>query len=94
MPYNLPQEYKYFKSKGLFQKIQEICFKMGTRILKIEAKMAEIIEPEVGNPPLKCIKICHQNCKWKSGLSHILYCNLLDFLHKKESKVSFEILTS
>ena len=67
---------------------------MGTKILKIEAKMAEIIEPEVGNHPLKCIKICHQKYKCKSGLSHILCCKFLDFLRKKESKVSFEIPTS
>ena len=67
---------------------------MGTRILKIEAKMAEIIETEVGNPPLKSLKMCHQKCKCKSGLSHILCCNLLIFLRRKESKVSFEILVS
>ena len=62
---------------------------MGTRILKIEAKMAEIFEPEVGDPPLKSLKMCHQNCKCKSGLSHILYCSV----GRKVRRV-FEILIS
>ena len=35
---------------GVFWKIQEICSKMGTRILKIALKMTEIIDPKVGNP--------------------------------------------
>jgi len=35
---------------GVFRKIQEICSKMGTRILKIALKMTEIIDPKVGNP--------------------------------------------
>ena len=50
--------------------------------------------PEVGNPPLKSIRICHQKCKCKSGLSHVLCCNLLNFLRTEESKMSFEILIS
>ena len=65
---------------------------MGTQILKIKAKMADIIKPEVRNPPLKSIKTCNQKCKCKSGLSHVLCCNLLNFLHRKKCKVSFEIL--
>ena len=35
---------------GEFQKIQEICNKMSTRIFKIDGEMPEIIEPKVGNP--------------------------------------------
>ena len=35
---------------GVFWKIQEICSKMGTRILKIALEMTEIIDPKVGNP--------------------------------------------
>ena len=35
---------------GVFWKIQEICSKMGTKILKIDLKMTEIIDPKVGNP--------------------------------------------
>ena len=32
----------------MFLKIQEICYMIATRILKIHAEMAEIIEAEVG----------------------------------------------
>ena len=35
---------------GVFWKIQEICYKMGTRICKIVQEMSEIIESKVGNP--------------------------------------------
>ena len=33
---------------GMFLKIQEICYIIATRILKIHAEMAEIIEAEDG----------------------------------------------
>ena len=39
-----------FKMLGVFWKIQKICSKMSTRILKIDGEMPEIIEPKVGNP--------------------------------------------
>ena len=35
---------------GVFWKIQEICSKMGTKILKIDEEMSEIIDAKVGNP--------------------------------------------
>ena len=35
---------------GVFQKIQEICTKIGTRIFKIDQEMTEKIELQVGNP--------------------------------------------
>ena len=35
---------------GKFQKLQEICNKMSTRIFKIDGEMPEIIEPKVGTP--------------------------------------------
>ena len=34
---------------GVFWKIQEICSKMGTRILKIDLEMTEIIYPKENN---------------------------------------------
>ena len=37
---------------GMFWKIQEICTKMGTRILKIDGEMPEINECKVGNPQI------------------------------------------
>ena len=48
-PYFLSVSSK-FKMLGVFWKIQEICSKMGTRILKIDLEMTEIIDPKVGNP--------------------------------------------
>ena len=35
---------------GEFQKIQEICNKMSTKILKIDGEMPDEIELKVGNP--------------------------------------------
>ena len=47
---SLPSVSSEFKMLGVFWKIQKICSKMGTRILKIDLEMTEIIDPEVGNP--------------------------------------------
>ena len=38
------------KCKKLFWKIQEFSSMMGTRILKIDEEMSEIIDAKVGNP--------------------------------------------
>ena len=38
---------------GVFWKIQDICFQMGTEIFKIEEEMTEKMKPEVANPPTK-----------------------------------------
>ena len=38
---------------GVFWKIQDICYKMGTEIFKIEEEMTEKMKPEVANPPLQ-----------------------------------------
>ena len=38
---------------GVFWKIQDICFQMGTEIFKIEEEMPEKMKPEVANPPTK-----------------------------------------
>ena len=38
---------------GVFWKIQDICYIMGTEIFKIEEKMPEKMKPEVANPPSK-----------------------------------------
>jgi len=60
---------------GVFWKIQEICSKMGTRILKIALKMTEIIDPKVGNPLKKETKSAIKMILSKSSLSHVLFCN-------------------
>ena len=78
----------------VFWKIQEICSKMGTRILKIALKMTEIIDPKVGNPLKKETKYAIKMILSKSSLSHVWFCNSINFSHRKESKVSFEILIS
>ena len=79
---------------GVFWKIHEICSKMGTRILKIDLKMTEIIDPKVGNPLYEEAKSAIKMILSKSSLSHVLCCNLINFSCRKESKGSFEILIS
>ena len=38
---------------GVFWKIQDICYQIGTEIFKIEEEMTEKMKPEVANPPSK-----------------------------------------
>ena len=38
---------------GVFWKIQDICYNMGTEIFKIEEEMTEKMKPKVANPPSK-----------------------------------------
>ena len=38
---------------GVFWKIQDICYQMGTEIFKIEEELTEKMKPEVANPPSK-----------------------------------------
>ena len=42
---------------GVFQKIQDICYHMGTEIFKIEEDMIEKMKPKVANPLPKMGKI-------------------------------------
>ena len=42
---------------GVFWKIQDICYIMGTEIFKIEEEMPEKMKPEVANPPPKIGRI-------------------------------------
>ena len=58
---------------GVFWKIQDICYIMGTEIFKIEEEMTEKMKPKVANPPSKN----GQNSK--SRLHHVLLCNLINF---------------
>ena len=46
---------------GVFLKIQDICYHMGTEIFKIEEVMTEKMKPKVANPPLK---------KWSEFSAH------------------------
>ena len=46
---------------GVFWKIQDICYQMGTEIFKIEEEMTEKMKPKVANPPPKLGRIqCSQ----------------------------------
>ena len=38
---------------GVFWKIQDICYNMGTKIFKIEEEMTEKMNHKVANPPSK-----------------------------------------
>ena len=46
---------------GVFWKIQDICYNMGTEIFKVEEEMTEKMKPKVANPPQKMGRIhCSQ----------------------------------
>ena len=45
----------------MFWKIQDICNKMGTEILKIEEKITEKMKPQIADPPIQ---------KWAEFTSH------------------------
>ena len=51
-PY-LPSNSSKMQNLGVFWKIQDICYQMGTEIFKIEEEMTEKTKPEVANPPSK-----------------------------------------
>ena len=53
---------------GVFWKIQEICYIMGTEIFKIEEEMTEKMKPKVANPPLK---------KWAEFSAHTILSLIL-----------------
>ena len=38
---------------GVFWKIQDICYQMGTEIFKIKEELTEKMKPEVAPPPSK-----------------------------------------
>ena len=42
---------------GVYCKIQDICYHMGTEIFKIEEEMTEKMKPKVANPPPKIGRI-------------------------------------
>ena len=44
---------------GVFCKIQDICYQMGSEIFKIEEEMTEKMKPKVAIPPQKTRTIAH-----------------------------------
>ena len=60
------------KNLGVFWKIQDICFVMGTEIFKIEEEMSEKMKLEVANPPPKISKILCSQFTLIDPLSHSL----------------------
>ena len=48
-PY-LPSNSSKMQKLGVFWKIQDICYIMGTEICKIEEEMTEKMKPQVANP--------------------------------------------
>ena len=49
----LPSNSSKMQKLGVFWKIQDICYKMGTEIFKIEEEMTEKMKLKVANPPSK-----------------------------------------
>ena len=46
----IPSNSSKMQKMGVFWKIQDICYVMGTEIFNIEEEMAEKMKPEVANP--------------------------------------------
>ena len=46
----LPTNSSNMQKFGVFWKIQDICYIMGTEIFKIEEEMTEKMKPQVANP--------------------------------------------
>ena len=57
---------------GVFWKIQEICYIMGTEIFKIEEEMTEKMMPKVANPPPKIGRILCSHYSFTGPLSNSL----------------------
>ena len=57
---------------GVFWKIQDICYNMGTKIFKIEEEMTEKMNPEVANPHPKLGRILCSQFTLIDPLSHSL----------------------
>ena len=53
---------------GVFWKIQDICYIMGTEIFKIEEEMTEKMKPKVANPPSK---------RWAEFFAHTIHSLIL-----------------
>ena len=53
---------------GVFWKIQDICYQMGTEIFKIEEEMTEKMKHKVANPPSK---------KWAEFSAHTIHSPIL-----------------
>ena len=72
------------QKKGVFWKIQDICYQIGTEIFKIEEEMTEKMKHKVANPPLKMgrihcsqyaafdVPLHFQDLQWKQNLFHML----------------------
>ena len=57
----LPSNSYKIQKLGVFWKIYDIGYIMGTKIFKIEEEMTEKMKPKVANPPLKTGRIhCSQ----------------------------------
>ena len=58
---------------GVFWKIQDICYQIGTEIFKIEEEMTEKMKPKVANPPTpKMGRILCSQYSFINPLSHSL----------------------
>ena len=74
---------------GRFRKIQEICYMIGTRILKIDLEIVEIIEVKVGNHHLEIdILLLHRGRK----IIFMLKVATLNSIISAISKSIFKIL--
>ena len=78
---------------GHFWKIQEICYMIGTRILKIDLEIAEIIEVKVGNHQLQIyILLLHRGRKIISLLKVATLTSIISVISKSIFKILVPIM--
>ena len=78
---------------GHFWKIQEICYMIGTRILKIDSEIAEIIEVKVGNHHLEIdILLLHRGRKITFMLKVATLTSIISAISKSIFKILVPIM--
>ena len=78
---------------GHIFKIQEICYMIGTRILKIDLEIAEIIEVKVGNHHLEIdILLLHRGRKIISMLKVETLTSIISAISKSIFKILVPIM--
>ena len=86
--------YSYKSQKlGHYFKIQEICYQIGTKILKIDLEIAEIIEVKVGNHHLEIdILLLHRGRKIISMLKVATLTSIISAISKSIFKILVPIM--
>ena len=83
----------YRGTSDLYSTALEICYMIGTRILKIGLEIAEIIEVKVGNPHLEVyILVFHRGRKIISMLKVATLISIISAISKSNFKILVPIM--